>query len=112
MNKENLVKLCLKYEDSAETYPFKDKAYSDYAIIRHNSNNKWFAIVLHLNGKLCINLKCNPHDAAILRDTYKFITPGWHMNKAHWNTVEVNKSPKDLLENMIKTSYELTTKKY
>ncbi len=111
MNKTRLVKLCLEFDDAIETYPFKDTDYNNYAVIRHISNNKWFALIFYLEGKLFINLKCRPVDAGILRDTYQFITPAWHMNKSHWIKVDPLKCPKDLLKSIIKNSYELTTPK-
>ena len=40
MKKDTLVKLCLELEDAVETYPFKDKTYEQYAVIRHKNNNK------------------------------------------------------------------------
>lgn len=111
MDKNDLIKLCLKFQDAVETYPFKDKTYDEYAVLRHKTNGKWFGLVFYLNNRLCINLKCNPVDSAILRDEYKFITPAWHMNKTHWILVDVNKSPKDLLDALIKESFELTANK-
>lgn len=111
MNKKELIKLATYNNDAIETYPFKDKVNSQHAVIRHKSNNKWFALIFYLDDKLCINLKCNPIDSAILRDTYDFIKPAWHMNKAHWITIEVNKSPKDLLQNLINKSFEITAQK-
>ena len=33
------------------------------------------------------------------------------MNKTHWIMVDVNKSPKDLLDALIKESFELTANK-
>lgn len=111
MDKKELIQKCLITKDAAETYPFKDKTYDEYAVIRHKSNNKWFALIFYLEGKLCINLKCRPFDGAILRDTYDFITPAWHMNKAHWIKIETEKCTSDLLESLIKNSYELTKKK-
>lgn len=110
MNKKKLIKLCLKYKDAIETYPFKDKYDEDYAVIRHKSNGKWFALVFYLENNLYINLKCKPIDAAVLREMYPFITPAWHMNKVHWNKVDVKKVPSDLLDSMIKMSYDLTAK--
>lgn len=111
MNKNTLVKKCLISKDAIETYPFKDKQYSEYAVIRHESNGKWFALVFHIDGMLYVNLKCNPFDSAMLREEYDFITPAWHMNKSHWIKVDVNKSPSDLLENLIKASFDLTAPK-
>ncbi len=36
-----------------------------------------------------INLKCDPVRALILRQDFPEITPGYHMNKQHWNTYEL-----------------------
>lgn len=108
MNQEELIKKCLISEDAVNTYPFSDKKYVKIPVLRHKSNNKWFALIFHLEGKLYINLKCTPENSAILRDLYPFITQGWHMNKAHWIKVEVNKSPEDLLQTLINNSFELT----
>ncbi len=111
MNKQTLIKHCLALKDAAETYPFKDKSYEEYAVIRHKSNGKWFALVFYLDGKLFINLKCKPLESAVLRDTYPFITPAWHMNKTHWIKVDPDAAPLDLLKDLIKNSYELTQKR-
>lgn len=110
MKKDTLVKLCLELEGAVETYPFKDKQYEQYAVIRHKNNNKWFALIFYLEDKLFINLKCSPIDSAILRDEYEFITPAWHMNKTHWIKVEIAKVPVDLLKSLILNSYNLTLK--
>lgn len=108
MNKNDLVKLCLSFGDALETYPFKDKAYEDYAVIRHESNNKWFALIFYLNEKLYVNLKCTPVNSAILRDEYSFITPAWHMNKTHWIKADIKETPKDILKALVEQSYLLT----
>ena len=36
-----------------------------------------------------VNLKCDPDLALELRDRYEQVRPGYHMNKKHWNTVEI-----------------------
>lgn len=110
MNKDDLIKLCLFCEDAAVTYPFKEKKYDDMPVIRHKSNGKWFALIYELNGRLCVNLKCNPLDATLLREQYSFVMPAWHMNKTHWNKVDVKQSPLDLLKRMIRVSFDLTVK--
>ncbi len=110
MNKQQLIRLCLFCEDTTETYPFTDKTNSKHAVIRHKSNNKWFALIFERQNKLYINLKSHPDDSAMLRETYSFITPAWHMNKTHWITADVQKTPADLLFNLIKASFELTIK--
>ena len=107
MNKKELIKLCLKYDDAINTYPFKDKGES-YPVLRHKSNKKWFGLIYTLDRKLYINLKSTPEESAILRDWYDFIAPAWHMNKTHWIQVDVKKAPTDILEDLILRSYEIT----
>ena len=58
------------------------------------------------------NLKCDPDLALELRDRYEQVRPGYHMNKKHWNTVEIESGVPDAeLEKMIDHSYELVAKK-
>ena len=40
-------------------------------------------------GEGTINLKCDPDRAVELRAEHPEVLPGFHMNKRHWNTVEV-----------------------
>ena len=108
MNKDELIKFCLINSDSVLSYPFSDKKYDNLPVIRHKSNNKWFALIFLQDNILYVNLKCNPIDAEILRDNHPYIMPAWHMNKSHWNKVDVNKTPKKLLKKLIEASYNLT----
>lgn len=55
-----------------------------------------------------VNLKCDPERAIELRERYTGIVPGYHMNKRHWNTVDVTGSvPQDLLKELVDHSYDL-----
>ena len=55
-----------------------------------------------------INLKCDPGKAIELREQYAGIAPGYHMNKKHWITVNVNEDVTDtLLQELISASYQL-----
>ena len=59
-----------------------------------------------------INLKCEPNQALMLRDVFESVLPGYHMNKAHWNTVLLDGSvPTGEVERMIEHSYALVVKK-
>lgn len=59
------------------------------------------------------NLKCDPDLALELRDRYEQVTPGYHMNKKHWNTIELEKGiPDTELRKMIDHSYELIVKSF
>ncbi|MFW5851386.1 MAG: MmcQ/YjbR family DNA-binding protein [Bacteroidota bacterium] len=55
-----------------------------------------------------ISIKCNPELALELREQYPEVTPAYHFNKKHWNTINLNGSiHKELLTNWIDHSYEL-----
>ncbi len=70
--------------------------------------DKMFALVAWQADPLKISLKADPVDAVILRKQYDAITPGFHMNKKHWNTVTLDGSvPDDELRLMMDDSYEL-----
>ncbi len=60
---------------------------------------------------LKVNLKCDPEKATSLREHYESITAGFHMNKKHWNTVEVDGSfSDDFFKDLIDHSYDLVVK--
>jgi len=59
-----------------------------------------------------MNLKCDPDEAAILRDIFPSVIPGYHMNKALWNTVILDGSiPQGEIERMIDNSFLLVVSK-
>ena len=61
------------------------------------------------NNKLYLNVKTDPNYSDILRNTYDYIIPAYHMNKEHWNTIIVDeKVDKTLVKEMIEQSYQLT----
>lgn len=54
-----------------------------------------------------VNLKCDPERAITLREQYPQIIPGFHMNKTHWNTVELEGLSHKFIQELIRHSYEL-----
>ena len=59
-----------------------------------------------------MNLKCDPEEAFMLRDIFPSIIPGYHMNKAHWNTVILDGSiPQGEIERMMDNSFNLVVSK-
>jgi len=55
-----------------------------------------------------VNLKCDPERAIELRERFPGITPGYHMSKRHWNTVDVRGGvPLKLFRELVDHSYEL-----
>jgi predicted DNA-binding protein (MmcQ/YjbR family) len=54
-----------------------------------------------------VTLKCEPSLALELRSQFATVTPGYHVNKKHWNTVPLDGSvPGDEIREMVAHSYE------
>ncbi len=86
---------------TSEHFPF------DETTLVFKVNGKMFALT-DLQGPLSVNLKCDPELAADLREHYPSVKPGYHMNKKHWNTVEIDGFISDkLIINWIDHSYQL-----
>jgi len=69
--------------------------------------NKMFCLT-NLDNPNSINLKCDSELAAELRERYNEVTPGYHMNKKHWNTIALDGTLSDnVILSWIDHSYEL-----
>jgi len=106
---ESLVELkcyLLAKKAAEETYPFGPEA------MVFKVKGKLFAIVSEYGeGAMHINLKCDPDEAQALRDVFESVSPGYHMNKKHWNTVCLpGDEPAGELMRMIDQSYVLVVK--
>jgi predicted DNA-binding protein (MmcQ/YjbR family) len=105
MNIETLREYCISKKGVTESFPFG----VDTLVFK--AGGKIFALV-NLDGDLSINLKCDPLLAIDLRERYSSVTPGYHMNKKHWNTVLLNGSVHDKeILSWIDHSYELVSGK-
>ncbi|WP_186422543.1 MmcQ/YjbR family DNA-binding protein [Lacrimispora celerecrescens] len=55
-----------------------------------------------------ITLKLEPVEGQFLRQQYEDITPGYYMNKVHWNSIKADGNvPDDLLKDLLEKSYRL-----
>jgi predicted DNA-binding protein (MmcQ/YjbR family) len=105
MTYDELIHYCLSKPCAVETYPFDMVS----AVIK--VGGKMFALFGDKKNDLWVNLKCDPGDAFILRSKYKAITPGYHMNKWHWNTIKIDGSiPDEEIYMMVDMSYSLVVK--
>jgi len=105
MNIESFRKYCLTKKAVTESFPF------DEVTLVFKVANKIFALTSLDTPVLRVNLKCDPYRAVELREEYPSITPGFHMNKKHWNTLNVDGSFKvELLKDLVDHSYELVVK--
>lgn len=92
---------CLKKKETSEDFPFGP----ENAVFK--VNGKLFGI-LNIPEPQSLNLKCEPELAIELRKNYKAVTPGYHMNKEHWNTIALDGSIElSQIENWIDMSYFL-----
>jgi predicted DNA-binding protein (MmcQ/YjbR family) len=88
MNIETIREYCISKKGVTEGFPFGE----DTLVFK--KRGKIFALA-NLDGDLSLNLKCDPDYAIELREKYPAVTPGYHMNKKHWNTVNIDGSVPD-----------------
>jgi predicted DNA-binding protein (MmcQ/YjbR family) len=68
---------------------------------------KVFAILVPGEEPPRVTLKCEPAYALELRAQFPGVTPGYHTNKRHWNTVTLDGSvPSDEVHDMITHSWD------
>lgn len=93
---------CLTKPDATEGTPFGPD------VLVFKVGGKMFALAALDEVPTTVNLKCDPDLALDLRDRYEQIKPGNHMNKKHWNTIEIEGGiPAVELRRMIDHSHEL-----
>ena len=85
MNIEEIREYCIAKEDTSEGLPFGDD------VLVSKVFGKIFAF-LNLEGPPRLSLKCDPELAIELRERYKAVNPGYHLNKKHWNTISLDGS--------------------
>ena len=104
MDIEYLRDYCLNKEQTTESTPF------DLNTLVFKVHGKMFCLC-DIDLFESVNLKCDPQKAINLREKFAGINPGYHMNKKHWNTVDINKDvPDSSILKMIDESYLLVLK--
>lgn len=108
-----------------ETYPAEADhpwtQYPNYAVFRHISNHKWFALVMDVpksklgtsgEGNLpVVNVKCEPMIIGGLLSEAGFY-PAYHMNKDCWITIALDGSVQaEKIKTLLDMSFNLTNGK-
>lgn len=105
MNIQQLYEFCLSKKAVTEHFPF------DEDTLVFKVGGKMFCLASLQdweNGNPSISVKCDPNYADELRVLFESVTPGFHSNKKHWNTVFINKEIQDKkIVHFINHSYEL-----
>jgi predicted DNA-binding protein (MmcQ/YjbR family) len=106
MNRDEVIEHCLSLPGAIEDYPFGD----DVAVFK--VGGRMFALVLLNESPGRVNLKCDPTWALELRARLPAVTPGYHADKRHWNTVALDGTvDSEELDDMIQHSYRLVVAK-
>lgn len=100
--RDQVIAACLARPGAVEDYPFGD------GVAVFKVAGKMFALVPLGDQPGSVSLKCDPDMAVELRRQYPAITAGYHLNKRHWNSVELDGSvPDDEVLDLIDHSYQL-----
>ncbi len=81
MTIDRLRTYCLGLPEACEDFPFGED------VLVFKVAGKMFGMVNFRALPFTMNLKCDPERSADLRERYESISPGYHMNKRHWNTI-------------------------
>jgi predicted DNA-binding protein (MmcQ/YjbR family) len=102
MDLDALRNYCLTKHSAEECFPFDD------VTLVFKVGGKMFALIGTDEHPLTINLKCDPEIALELRERHDAVTPAYHQNKKHWNTVTLDGSVRPaLVKEWIDASYDL-----
>jgi predicted DNA-binding protein (MmcQ/YjbR family) len=102
VDRDGLLELLTGMPGAVEEYPFGDEV----AVFK--VGGKIFAMVWLPGEPGFVNLKCDPDWALALRERHAAVRPGYHSNKKHWNSVDLDGSlsAEDVRE-MVEHSYDL-----
>ena len=103
--REEALSYGLSFPDTYQDAPFHDE---NWQLVRYKGNKKAFLWTYERDGFINLNVKVEPDKAFFWRDIYESVTPGYHQNKEHWNTIILDGSiPDKDIECMIAESYDL-----
>jgi len=101
MNSDKVAAYLLRFPQTTEEQPFGPD------VDVYKVAGKIFAILASDDVPPRVSLKCDPLLAHELRSEFAAVTPGYHLNKTHWNTVVLDDTvPDSELRKMISHSYE------
>ena len=115
MTKQELFQHCLAGYGTTPDFPFEGDF--ETAVLRHEENRKWYAIVMRVprckfgfDGTETIdvvNLKL-PTEMFGSFGASDGVFPAYHMNKLHWISVLLPDAPDDVVRFLLHASFEAT----
>ncbi|MDO3693401.1 MmcQ/YjbR family DNA-binding protein [Wenyingzhuangia sp. chi5] len=107
MNIEDLRMYCISKAHVSESFPF------DESTLVFKVSDKMFTLAGLERIPHAVNVKCNPDLAVELREKYSSVTPAFHMNKKHWNTILLaSEMSTDEIKKWIDHSYDLVVNSF
>jgi predicted DNA-binding protein (MmcQ/YjbR family) len=105
VTRDEVLDVCSGLPGAVEDYPFGDEV----AVFK--VGGKMFALVALVGDPGSVTLKCDPDWALALRAAHPAVRPGYHTNKRHWNTVELDGTvPAAELGEMLEHSHGLVAR--
>ena len=118
MTKQSFLEYCLDTYGTSADYPFEEDF--ETAVLRHESNRKWYAIVMTISRRKLgidsdeiidvVNLKL-PTEMFGSFGVSDGVYPAYHMNKLHWISVILPDAPDDIVQFLVNASFEATRQK-
>ena len=115
MTKQEFFEYCLSTYSTSPDYPFDEDF--ETAVLRHTDNRKWYAIVMRVSRRKfgfdsdevidVVNLKL-PTEMFGSFGAPDGVYPAYHMNKLHWISLLLPDAPDDVVQFLVKGSYEAT----
>ncbi|MBP5192656.1 MAG: methylated-DNA--[protein]-cysteine S-methyltransferase [Eubacterium sp.] len=103
--REEALKFGLSLPDTYQDAPFHD---DNWQLVRYKANKKAFLWTYERDGFINLNVKADPEMLYVWRMAYDSVIPGYHQNKANWNTIILDGSiPDEEVKQMIEHSYDL-----
>ncbi|WP_261663435.1 MmcQ/YjbR family DNA-binding protein [Deinococcus sp. Marseille-Q6407] len=98
-----LREFCARLPHSQETFPF-----GPGTLVWEVSGKMYALCGITAAGPLQVSLKVNPSLSEQLRIQYQGVMPGYHLNKRHWITLDLESDvPPELTQQLLLGSYRL-----
>lgn len=99
MNRDQAAEWARALPSAVEEFPFGPQA----AVFK--VGGKMFALVP--TDAQSVTVKVEPDDGVALRSQFASVTPGYHMNKRHWITIDFGADEQVPVEDLIEESWTL-----
>ncbi|GAA0176778.1 MmcQ/YjbR family DNA-binding protein [Clostridium sediminicola] len=102
MTRDEVKEYFLSKKAAIEEFPF------NISVPVYKVGDKMFGLLNVHEERASFNVKNYKEENLVLREMFEEIVPGYHMNKAHWNTIYLDGNlDDDIIKKQIDISYEI-----